>query len=132
MKPLIVLVDDSCVVCNRLVRFIVVHDKSGTFKFAGLKSDAATSLLQKQGLDPDSLNSVVLISDGQVRLKSDAIIEILLHLPTYTWFGKSLKLVPRFLREAGYSLVAIARGKIAGRTTSCAFHPDFTGRFISS
>jgi predicted DCC family thiol-disulfide oxidoreductase YuxK len=122
-KP-IILYDGVCGLCNRLVQFILKRDERDYFRFASLQSDWASSLLQGHNLDPQDLDTVyVVIDHGQVseRLlaRSDAILFLLGELGGIWKLAALGKVLPRFLRELAYKLVARNRYSVFGKYESC-------------
>ena len=58
--------------------------------------------------------------------KSDAALTVLSSLPGWGW-ARALRLVPKFLRDAVYNLVARNRYRIFGKYDEC-FLPDASFR----
>ena len=56
-KPILILFDGVCNLCNGLVQFIIRRDPKGKFKFASLQSDVGRSLLTQFNIDSDLLHS---------------------------------------------------------------------------
>jgi len=110
--------DGSCALCHWAVRFVVVRDVQGdAFRFAPLASDAfgkATAAAGRADF-PDSL--VVETRDGRYLTKSAAVIHVMRRLP-FPWptLGTLARVVPPFLLDAVYDLVARTRYRIFGRT----------------
>ena len=50
----IVFYDGVCGLCNRLVQFLLKHDREGRLRFASLQSDFAAKVLGRHGFDPES------------------------------------------------------------------------------
>jgi predicted DCC family thiol-disulfide oxidoreductase YuxK len=120
----LLLYDGVCGLCNGVVRLLLRHDKLDKLRYAPMQSTLGRELLACFELDslPDG---VVLITDvltPQERLyrRSDAVA-VSLQLLGLTWrlLGKALMLVPRWLREWGYSIVARLRYRLFGRYTTC-------------
>jgi hypothetical protein len=74
-----IIFDGDCLFCQRSVRFIHRHDAANRFRFASRQSAAGTRLLAEArvGLAP---NSMVLLDEGGVWLRSDAVLRIAGHL----------------------------------------------------
>ena len=75
----IILYDGVCGLCNRLVQFLLKHDKDGRLRFASLQSDFAVKVLGRHGLDPKDLDTVhVVVNYDQpgerVLQRSDAVL----------------------------------------------------------
>jgi predicted DCC family thiol-disulfide oxidoreductase YuxK len=109
--------DGYCGLCHRSVKFVMRHDPSGElFHFAPLQGDSFAGKVpseRRAGL-PDSV--VVLTADGRLLVRSDATLHILRRLGGgwRTLAGISA-IVPRFLRDGVYNLIARVRYSIFGR-----------------
>jgi predicted DCC family thiol-disulfide oxidoreductase YuxK len=127
----LVLFDGVCNLCNGLVQFIIKRDPSSKFRFASLQSDFGRSQLVRFNLDPELLHSIVVI-DGDVALqRSDAAIYIAKQLGGPWKLLRAFKILPKFLRDAGYDVVAANRYRIFGKKDSCMIPtPQLKERFI--
>ncbi len=141
-RPLL-LYDGVCVLCNGLVRFLLRHDRSEAksearrtdFRFAPLQSPLALELLPPSATTV--LEGVVLITDTLTpsqRLygRSDAVAHALQLLgPPWHRLGTILALIPRPLREFGYTIVARLRYRLFGRYATCPIPtPDQRSRIL--
>ena len=115
----VVLFDGVCNLCNASVRFIIARDPHGRFRFAPLTSQAATTLLRSAPVSATLSDSVVLIEEGRVFTRSDAALRIAKHL-AFPWpLAYALVVLPRFLRDRVYDLVARHRYRWFGRREAC-------------
>jgi predicted DCC family thiol-disulfide oxidoreductase YuxK len=127
----IILFDGVCNLCNGLVKFIIRRDREGKIRFAHLQSGYAQTLLKEYSLNPDDMDTVVYISDDRYFLKSSAILRLLNDLGKGWRFFYGFKIIPRFIRDFLYDLIAGSRYKIFGRRDSCmAPSPDIAKRFL--
>lgn len=115
----IILFDGLCNLCNRSVRFIIKRDKQGVFKFVPLHSDLAKALLRKYNLTSKKIDSIVLIKDNSYYLKSTAVLNILKDLKGGWGLLYGLIVIPRFLRDFIYDLIAKSRYKLFGKMDNC-------------
>jgi predicted DCC family thiol-disulfide oxidoreductase YuxK len=115
----ILLFDGGCNLCNGLVKFIVRKDKSGRIQFASLQSDTGKSLLSKAGLGPDSFDTVVYFSGEKTYLRSSAVLNLLRDLGGGWKLFYALKIIPAFIRDLFYNLIAKNRYKLFGKSESC-------------
>ena len=60
----ILLIDGTCVFCNRLVAFILTRDRRGEFRFAHLQGPFARAALARHGARPGDLDGVYLLVDA--------------------------------------------------------------------
>lgn len=131
MAEPVVLFDGVCNVCSRTIRFAVPRD-DGTLRFAPLQSDVAADLRREHGLDPDYFDSVVLVEDGEVYTKSDAIVRIAAHLSAPWSLARHLGVVPRPLRDRAYDAFARVRYPLFGRKAECMVSsPELRDRFLA-
>ncbi|RME03171.1 MAG: thiol-disulfide oxidoreductase DCC family protein [Planctomycetota bacterium] len=115
---MVILFDGVCYFCNRAVRFIIKRDPKARFVFASLQSPIGQKLLQHYGL-PTTLNSMVLIQGERYFLRSDAALKIASHLAGFYRLLGIFWIVPRFVRDIFYNLVARNRYKWWGKLDSC-------------
>jgi predicted DCC family thiol-disulfide oxidoreductase YuxK len=115
----IILFDGFCNFCNRTVHIIIEYDKDAQFQFAASQSTAGIDILQKFNLDQTSSASVILIDNEKVYIKTDAVIQIAKQLSGWPRLLMGLKIVPKFLRDFGYDLIAKNRYTLFGKKDSC-------------
>jgi len=120
----LVLYDGVCGLCNRLVAFLLRHDKRDGFRFASLQSELGQTLLRSHGLNTADLDSVVVIKDlyapnEQVFTRSAAILTCLNGLGGAWRAAAAAKIVPLGIREASYKLIARHRYQIFGKHEVC-------------
>lgn len=126
----VVLFDGVCNLCSSAVQFIIKRDPEAYFKFASLQSEFGQQQLIRFRLDPNSLHSVILIQDGVVYQRSDAALAIARKLRAGWPLLYGFKIVPRFLRDAIYNLVAGNRYRLFGKKDACWIPtPELKSRF---
>jgi predicted DCC family thiol-disulfide oxidoreductase YuxK len=135
--PSVVLYDGVCGLCNRYVQFVLARDRRGRFQFAPLQGPFAARALARHGLvAPDVPDSIVLLEAAgtpaeRARLRSDAVLRIVAQLGGAWRLATVLRVIPGFLRDAVYAVVARIRYRIFGRLDSCAVPPPSArGRFL--
>ena len=131
-KP-IILYDGVCGLCNRLVQFLLKHDRGGRLQFASLQSDFADKVLSRHGLNAKDLDTVHVVENydhrnERVLQRSDAILRAGRELGGF-WSASSsvAKVVPRPLRDLVYRFVATNRYRVFGKYDSCML-PDANQR----
>jgi predicted DCC family thiol-disulfide oxidoreductase YuxK len=115
----IILFDGVCNFCNRTVNIIIEHDLDAQFQFAASQSTAGIDILQKFNLNQTSTASVVLIDNEKVYTKTDAVIQIAKQLSGWPRLLMGLKIIPKFLRDFGYDLIAKNRYRLFGKRATC-------------
>lgn len=120
----VLLYDGVCVLCNGVVRFLLDHDTQRIYRFVPLESPLGIELLDRFGPQPTQ-EGVALITSAftpseHLYHRSDAVSQALqlLHNP-WRQLGRTLHLIPRSLRELGYSIVARLRYRLFGRYDTC-------------
>ena len=129
----IILFDGVCNLCNSAVQFVLKRDKHGVFKFASLQSDVGKALLAANNLPEDHLKSFVYISGDKVFTRSDAALKVAKQLSYPTRLLAAFIIVPKFIRDAVYDLIARNRYKLFGKRDTCMLPtPQLKQRFIGS
>lgn len=130
-QPLIFF-DGVCNLCNGAVRFILKHDKAAVFKFAALQNATATQLLVHVPLPSGANNSILLLEDGKIYTKSTAVLRIARRLAGGWKLLYVFMVVPAFLRDFVYDLIARNRYRIWGKQESCMIpSPELQQRFLT-
>ena len=119
-RPLL-LFDGVCNLCDGAVRFVIANDPAGRFRFAPLQSGAARSVLAGTGVDPDALESLVLVDEGgAVHVGAEAALGVGDRLrPPWPALAAAARAAPRPLREAAYRFVARHRYRVFGTREAC-------------
>lgn len=131
MEHPVVLFDGACNFCNAGVNFIIDNDPQKIFRFAALQSKTGKTLLKKFNLSADALDTVALIENGKAHTKSSAALRIMRKLNQPFPLFSFLFLVPPFLRDATYDIVAKNRYRWFGRRDSCRIpSPELKSRFL--
>jgi predicted DCC family thiol-disulfide oxidoreductase YuxK len=127
----IILFDGICNLCEWWVQFIIKRDIPALFRFAPLQSQTAQRLMAQYGLCPASVRTMVLIDGGSAFTKSDAALRIASYLPGMWSLLGVLYIIPRFLRNWAYDLVAKNRYRWFGKHDACMVPTaDILDRFL--
>ena len=131
----VVVFDGVCNLCNGAVRFIAANDPDRQFAFLSLQSPRARALLgpatRSGQADPAEPDSVVLLRNGVVYERSDAVLHIALGLRAPWPLAFAAILIPRAWRDALYRWIARNRYRWFGRTESCQLPaPGLRERFV--
>ncbi|MDF2684118.1 MAG: hypothetical protein K0R47_5308 [Brevibacillus sp.] len=127
----ILLFDGVCHLCHGAVQFILQRDPHGRIHFASLQSEKGQELLSAYQYE-GSLQSVVLIEDGELYTKSDAVLRVGRKL-SGAWPALSLigMVLPRGLRDVVYNWIARNRYQWLGQSEQCMLPtPDIRSRFL--
>ncbi|KAB2879689.1 DUF393 domain-containing protein [bacterium] len=115
-KP-IIFFDGVCGLCNRAVDFLIRHDKNRIFLFAPLQGE--TALRELPGSLTNNPETIVCKDCGALYYKSDAILHIMIKIGGIWKLTTVFYILPRFLRDFFYDIVANNRYKIFGKKASC-------------
>lgn len=127
----ILLFDGVCNLCNGFVKFVIKRDRKAKFQFAALQSESAKEILKKFSLLTDDFESFVYISDGRCYLKSSAALHVAKDLGGFWRLFYIFIIIPKFMRDFLYSLIAKTRYKIFGKRDACMVPaPDMKQRFL--
>ncbi len=115
---MVVLFDGVCNLCNSSVQFIIKHDPKKYFVFASLQSDVAKALLLQKKVK-NSQNSVIFIEKERVYTESTAVLRILKHLNNGLSLFYFFIIIPPFIRDFVYRIIANNRYKWFGKKEQC-------------
>jgi len=124
--------DGYCVLCSGFVAFCLARDPEGRLKFASAQSALGRRVLAALDLPDSTLQRTILLLDGdEVHMRSAAVLRSLRHLRGPMRLLQPLLLIPAFLRDPLYDLVARNRYRWFGRRPSCFVPmPQMRDRFI--
>ncbi|RYD95177.1 MAG: DUF393 domain-containing protein [Sphingobacteriales bacterium] len=112
----VVLFDGVCNLCNHSVQLIIKQDKQDYFRFAALDSDFGKAMSSKYHIAADS---IVLIEKDQVYTQSDAALRIARHLSGIYPVLYAAMIIPKFIRDRIYRLIARNRYRWFGKRQAC-------------
>lgn len=132
----VVLFDGMCNFCNKWVDILLKLDTGKKVKFCPAQSAKGREYLIQIGRNADELSTVVLIKSFKghqhVYLKSDAVLKVMEQLGLFWYLFSYLNLIlPSFLRNGVYDLVAKNRYSILGKRDMCRCGDvNYSDRFI--
>jgi predicted DCC family thiol-disulfide oxidoreductase YuxK len=128
----LILFDGVCNFCNGSVNFIIRHDKKDHFRFVPLQSPPGQQLLRQFGMEHLPMDSIVLIENKKVYKRSTAVLRISKKLNGLYPLLYGFIILPTFIRDTVYNLVARNRYKWFGKKDSCMVPtPEIQRKFIS-
>jgi predicted DCC family thiol-disulfide oxidoreductase YuxK len=133
MVSAILLFDGVCNLCSASVRFVIAHDRRNHFRFASLQSGAGIEVMRAHGIAiPDGDPSTMILVEGdRVYDRSSAAIRIARSLG-FPWSLAVIGfVVPRFVRDAIYGVIARNRYRWFGKKDVCMVPtPELRARFL--
>jgi len=128
----IILFDGVCNLCNGAINFIIKRDKKDVFRYASLQSEIGQKLITERGIDISKIDSILLIDPAKTFYhKSTAALQIAKQLSNpYPLFYLFL-VIPKFLRDWVYDIVAKNRYRWFGKKETCMIPtPELKTLFI--
>jgi predicted DCC family thiol-disulfide oxidoreductase YuxK len=128
----ILFFDGVCNLCNAAVRFVIRQDRSARLRFASLQSAAGqaaqAAVRERLGRVPDSL---ILLENGRYHTESAAALRLASRLDGGWKLLGWLRILPAFLRDPLYRLIARRRYRWFGRSEACLIpSPALKARFL--
>lgn len=128
----VILFDGVCNFCNSSVNFIIERDYKNRFKFAALQSQTGKEMMRKFTLDSENLKTILLIENGNYYTKTTATLRIAKHLKGFWKIFYVFIIVPPFLRNIVYDIIAKYRYRWFGKRDVCRMPgPDEKEKFLS-
>jgi len=130
MEKQVVLFDGVCNFCNGAINFTIDHDPKTKFVFAPIQSEYGLEAKKKFSL-PENVDSIILIKNGKAHIKSTAALLIARQLSGLWPLMYLFIIIPPFIRNFFYDLIARNRYKWFGKSDSCRIPtPELKQRFL--
>lgn len=128
----IILFDGVCNLCDGAVQFIIKHDKKDVFRYASLQSEIGKKLVAERGMDPEEIDSIMLIEPGVAYYrKSTAALEIARDLSGGYSLLKNFLFIPEIIRDGVYDFIANNRYRWFGKKEQCMIPtPELKAKFL--
>jgi predicted DCC family thiol-disulfide oxidoreductase YuxK len=124
MQMVLVLYDGVCAMCNGLVKFVVARDRRDRFRFAPLQGELARDIVKQDGGDPDVLDTMYLVlDDGKVLKRGRAALKTIRSVGGAWRLLGVFAILPSFVLDFFYGLVARRRYKMFGKLEACPVPP---------
>jgi predicted DCC family thiol-disulfide oxidoreductase YuxK len=136
MSQPILLYDGVCGLCNRLTQFLLKRDRHDRLLFASLQSEFAAAILNRHGEDSHDLDTVYVVTDyeqptEELLNRSDAIFFLAKQIGGVWSLAAVAKILPKWLRDRFYNLVARNRYKVFGKHETCMLpEPKHRRKFL--
>ena len=115
----VIFFDGVCNLCTGSVQFVIRHDPSRKFRFASLQSEIGQSVLSEHHLPAESFGSFLLYDQGRLYTKSTAALRVCKQLSGGWKLLSVFLIVPPFIRNAVYDLIARNRYRWFGKKEAC-------------
>jgi len=119
----IILFDGVCNLCNNLINKIIRLDKHDKFLFASLQGKKGKEIIKEFNLQEKNIDSIVLYSNKEIKIKSRAVINIIFNINPLFRFIIIFRIIPSFILDIIYDYVSKRRYKWFGKKNKCMI-PD--------
>ncbi|MBI1781404.1 MAG: thiol-disulfide oxidoreductase DCC family protein [Sphingobacteriales bacterium] len=127
----IVLFDGVCNLCSSSVQFILKRDKKDQFLFGSLQGNYGQQVLKQNNLPADTFNSFMLLEGDKLYTRSSGALRMLKYLGGGWSLLYIFIIVPKFIRDALYNLIAANRYKWFGKKNECWLpKPEWKEKFL--
>lgn len=113
-----ILFDGDCSFCNFWVKFINKRNPKKQFEFVSLQSEKGIELLKEYHIAKE-IDSVVFINNNKGFVKSGAVLRIAWFLKFPYPLAIVFMVIPWFMRNWVYDIIAKNRHKIFKENNSC-------------
>ena len=110
----IVIFDGVCALYNKSVNFLIKIDKKRVLKYTSIQGNYVKKLDIKKDID-----SIIFYKNQKTYYKSTAILQILITLKGFWYIAYIFFIIPPFLRDYLYDIVARYRYIFFGKKESC-------------
>lgn len=122
-SPPVLLYDGVCKLCNGSMNFIVRRDRKKRLKLAPLQSDFGRRVLTSHEMQSEPMDSILLLEGSRLTTKSTAMIRASKYLDGLWPLCMIFLIIPRFVRDFIYDLIARNRYRWFGKYDACLL-PD--------
>ena len=115
----VMVFDGACNLCHAWVKFALKRDPAGHLRFLAIQSAAGRAFLERNHLPTESYESFYLVEDGAILQRSHGFLRMVRHLRApWPWLGV-FRVLPAWLLDPLYDLIARNRYRWFGRHELC-------------
>lgn len=127
----VILFDGVCNLCNASIDFIIKRDKKDQFRVGALQEAAGKDLLSKFEVNPEYLDSLVLIESEEIFFRSTAALKISRNLSGLWPIFYGLIILPVGFRDRIYDWIGKNRYRWFGKKNTCRLPtPEERAKFL--
>ena len=115
----LILFDGVCNLCNSSIDLVIRNDKKNIFHFASLQSDFGQRFSKAHNLSTENFETIVYFENGKLYFKSSAALRIARHMSGIYSLLFIFIILPPFIRDFVYNVVAKNRYKWFGKRDTC-------------
>ncbi|MCW5909392.1 MAG: thiol-disulfide oxidoreductase DCC family protein [Chitinophagales bacterium] len=129
----VVLFDGVCNLCNASINWIIDHDKKQVFRFASLQSDYGKATVERFKVSGNYMDTVLLQEGDKLYMRSEAVLRIAKHIGGVYSLLYVFIIIPAFIRDFFYNLIAKNRYRWFGKQDNCRIPtPELKARFLEN
>ena len=126
---MIIFFDGVCNLCQGSVRYLIKNDKKGVLKFASLQGNYAKDFVNETEIQ--SMQSILFFDGKMLYKKSTAVLKLSRLLGGWHQLLLLGYILPRFVRDWLYNIVAKNRYRWFGKKDQCMLpSKGFENRFL--
>ncbi|MBT8258460.1 MAG: DUF393 domain-containing protein [Bacteroidia bacterium] len=128
----LILFDGICNLCNNSVNYIIRKDKKNRFVFAAIQSEIGGKIISELNIDTSKTDSIILLRNrSEYHFKSTAALKIAQDLQFPTNLAIVFLVIPAFIRNWVYDIIARNRYKWYGKREACMIPtPELKAKFL--
>lgn len=131
LPPDLIFYDGVCAMCNGIVKAMLRLDRDTRFHFAPLQGETAERARALHPDFPTEIETVVYLRRGEVFVRSRAAVLAMAELPYPTKALSWFRVLPSWLTDFFYQLVARTRYRVFGKYDQCPLPPvEARARFL--
>lgn len=101
----VILIDDTCRICNSSVRFLKKNAGRNSFRFISIYSQEGKGYLRKFGFPDNYDESVIVIDNNEAFSHSDAVLRVIRYLKGFPSRLLWLRFIPKWMRDYAYKFI---------------------------
>jgi predicted DCC family thiol-disulfide oxidoreductase YuxK len=115
----VILFDGVCNLCNKTIQFVIRHDPNEVYRFASFQSNFGKEMLQYFKINDQKFETFILLENGKIYDRSSGALRVCKKLKGGWKMLCAFLIVPKFIRDSVYNIVARNRYKWFGKEESC-------------
>ena len=106
--------------CNNYILFVAKNDSDDNFRFLSVQNKKVNELKKIHSICTENISSIYIIDNNEIKSKSRAVLKIVSMLKFPYNLLVIFYVIPNFIRDIIYDLVAKNRYRIFGKVDECS------------
>ena len=112
--------------CNNYILFVAKHDSDDNFRFLSIQNKKVNELKKIHSICTENISSIYIIDNNEIKSKSRAVLKIVSMLKFPYKLLIVFYVIPSFISDIIYDLVAKNRYRIFGKVDECSIIKKYT------